>query len=90
MIVFSPEPVYNRIRERYAKSTIEKRTRAELFVARIKELRAKHACLMSLSPEVAFRLQRRAVRQDTCEHLTHLHTNKLGVTWFKYNKKKTT
>ena len=85
MLVYSPEPVYNRIRERYANSTIEIRTRADLCIARIKELRAKHACLMSLSSEVAFALQRRAVRQDTYEHLTHLHTNKLGVIWFKYN-----
>lgn len=89
MFTSSPSPIYDRIRERYVNSTIEIRTRAELCIARIKDLRAKHACLMSLSPEVAFRLQRRAVRQDTCENLTHLHTNKLGVTWFKYNKKTT-
>ena len=86
MQIPTSETVFDSIRRRFANASPEVRTRAELCVFKIKELRSKHACLLRLPPATAFALQQRAVREDTIDHLTHRHTNSMGITWFKYNK----
>lgn len=76
--------IFQRIRDRYATCSAETRTRAELHISRLRELRTRYACLMGLSRVQIQYLQAKAVLIDSRQGYTVEHTNLLGIKWEKY------
>lgn len=83
---YSVNLIFQRIRDRYASSSAETRTRAELHISRLRELRTRHACLMGLARGEARHIQFKAVLIDTRQGYTAEHANSLGIKWLKYVK----
>lgn len=76
--------VYERIRERESGASAESRTRAELHIRKIKELREKHKAFIKLSHTKACDMVKYCLAIDRNLGVNRMHENAFGFIFFKY------
>lgn len=76
--------VYERIRERESGASTESRTRAELHIQKIKELREKHKAFIKLPHTKACDMVKYCLAIDRNLGVNRMHENAFGFIFFKY------
>ena len=76
--------VYERIRERESGASAESRTRAELHIQKIKELRVKHKAFIKMPHTKACDMVKYCLAIDRNLGINRIHENALGFIFFKY------
>lgn len=76
--------VYERIRERESGSSAESRTRAELHIQKIKELREKHKAFIKMPHTKACDMIKYCLAIDRNLGINRIHKNAFGFIFFKY------
>lgn len=76
--------VYERIRERESGTSAESRTRAELHIQKIKELREKHKAFIKMPHTKACDMIKYCLAIDRNLGINRIHENAFGFVFFKY------
>ena len=76
--------VYERIRERESGASAESRTRAELHIQKIKELREKHKTFIKMPHTKACDMVKYCLAIDRNLGINRIHENAFGFIFFKY------
>lgn len=76
--------VYERIRERETGASAESRTRAELHIQKIKELREKYKAFIKLPHTKACDMVKYCLAIDRSLGVNRMHENAFGFIFFKY------